>query len=162
MLIIVSILGNANERNNIYKGLSCTQEVWILQKYLDMTLDPTSPIRKQDGSSVISRIARNPLGKYMTWNWLRNQWTDVSGYFDTAISSAVGRIIQYVTRDFNTEFELGELQAFYEEHKNELGTAKRTTLNSIELVKANVQWMKKYYKDILDWLKENVDYDFTK
>ena len=57
---------------------------------------------------------------------------------------------------------MGELQAFYEEHKNELGTAKRTTLNSIELVKANVQWMKKYYKDILDWLKENVDYDFAK
>ena len=154
--------GNANERNNIYKGLSCTREVWILQKYLDMTLDPTSPIRKQDGSSVISRIARNPLGKYMTWNWLRNQWTDVSGYFDTAISSAVGRIIQYVTRDFNTEFELRELQAFYEEHKNELGTAKRTTLNSIELVKANVQWMKKYYNDILDWLKENVVDDFEK
>ena len=151
---------SANERNNIYKGLSCTQEVWILQRYLDMTLDPGSPIRKQDGSSVISRIAKNPLGRYLTWNWLRNQWVDVSAYFDTAISSAVGRIIKSVTKDFNTPFELQELQAFYEEHQNELGTAKRTTLNSIEMVKANVQWMKKYYNDILDWLKLNVQDDF--
>ena len=124
-----------------------------------MTLDPTSPIRKQDGSSVISRIARNPLGRYMTWNWLRNQWKEVSTYFDTAISSAVGRIIQSVTRDFNTQFELEELQAFYEEHKNELGTTKRTTLNCIELVKGNVQWMTKYYKDIFDWLTKNVSDD---
>ena len=151
---------SANERNNIYKGLSCTQQVWILQRYLDLTLDPGSPIRKQDGSSVISRIASNPLGRFLTWNWLRNQWVDVSTYFDTAISSAVGRIIKSVTKDFNTPFELQELQAFYEEHQNELGTAKRTTLNSIEMVKANVQWMKKYYNDILDWLKLNVQDDF--
>ena len=50
---------NANERNNMYRALACTQEVWILQRYLDMTIDPDSIIRKQDGSTVIGSIAAN-------------------------------------------------------------------------------------------------------
>ena len=29
---------NANEKNNILGALSCTGEVWLLQKYLDMSI----------------------------------------------------------------------------------------------------------------------------
>ena len=47
-------------------------------------------------------------------------------------------MIKSATRDFNTPFELKELEDFYEQHKNELGTAKRGTLNSIEKVLANL------------------------
>ena len=71
-------------------------------------------------------------------------------------SSSVGRMIKSATRDFNTPFELKELEDFYEQHKNELGTAKRGTLNSIEKVRANVQWMENYYTDIVSWLQNNV------
>lgn len=147
---------NANEKTNIMRALACTGEVWILQKYLDMSLDPTSGIRKQDGTTVISAIASNDVGRYMTWNWLRNKWDEISVYFDTAISSSVGRIVSSVTKDFNTPFELKELEDFYAEHKDELGTARRTTLNSIEKVKANVQWMDTYYKEIVTWLKNEL------
>ena len=97
----------------------------------------------------------------MTWNWLRNDWDKISDYFDTAISSAIGRIVSYTTRDFNTPFELKELQDFYEEHKNELGTARSATLNSIENVKANVKWMENYYGVIKNWLVENVGSNFS-
>ena len=58
---------NANERNNIFRGLACTQEVWILQRYLDLTIDPNSIIRKQDGSLVIGNIAANSVGKYFKY-----------------------------------------------------------------------------------------------
>ena len=71
-------------------------------------------------------------------------------------SSSVGRMIKSATRDFNTPFELKELEDFYEKHQNELGTAKRVTLNSIENVRANVQWMENYYTDIVTWLQNNV------
>ena len=148
---------NANEKKTILRALACTGEVWLLQRYLDMTIEPTSRIRKQDGSTVIANIAMNPVGRYIAWNWLRNRWNDVSTYFDTAISSAVGTIVKYVTKDFNTAFELGELQQFYQEHQHELGTAKRATMNAIESVKANVLWMENHYQEIKQWLAENVD-----
>ena len=46
-------------------------------------------------------------------------------------------LTKYVTGDFNTPFELKELEQFYEEHKTELGKAKRLTLNQIEKVRAS-------------------------
>ena len=113
-----------------------------------------------NSSGVKRNASTNAVGRYMTWNWLRNSWKEISTYFDTAISSNVGRIVKYVTKDFNTPFELKELEQFYEEHKTELGTAKRTTLNSIEKVRANVKWMQDYYQIVFDWLTENVGNDF--
>ena len=126
-----------------------------------MTLDPNTLIRKQDCNVVISGISRNPIGRYMVWNWLRNDWDKISKYFNTGISSGVSRFILYASRDFNTPFELKEIKDFYELHKNELGTAKRSTLNSIENVKANVEWMNNYYQTIYDWLSDNVGSDFS-
>lgn len=152
---IYQLSNNANEKKNILSAIACTSEVWILKQYLDMTLDPNSGIRKQDGATVITGIANNNVGRYMTWNWLRNKWSEISRYFDTAISSAVGSTISACTKDFNTPFELQELEAFYQEHMTELGTAKRSTTNAIESVKANVQWMDNYYKEIHNWLQNH-------
>ena len=67
---------------------------------------------------------------------------------------------KYVTRDFNT-FELKDLIEFYGEHKSELGTTKRSTLNQIEKVRASVKWMEDYYQTIFDWLIQNVGNDFV-
>ena len=59
---------NANEKRSIMYGLACTSQVWILQRYLDMTIDPNSEIRKQDGASVISYIARYGFNLKMSRN----------------------------------------------------------------------------------------------
>lgn len=64
-----------------------------MQRYLDMAVDPLSGVRKQDGSSVISSIAGNSVGRYLVWNWIRTKWSVVSTYFDTAISSSVGKMV---------------------------------------------------------------------
>ena len=49
------------------------------------------------------------------------------------------------------------LEDFFDEHQNELGTARGTTLNVLESVRANVHWMENYYDDIADWLNKNVN-----
>ncbi len=149
---------NAGEQKTILRALACTNEVWILQQYLDMTIQAGSGIRKQDGTTVIVSIAANPVGRYMTWNWLRNSWDDITAYFDTAIMSSIGSIVSACTRDFNTPFELTELEAFYEAHKHELGTANRATVNAIEKVRANVKWMQNHYETIVNWLHKHATY----
>ncbi len=93
----------------------------------------------------------------MTWNWLRNNWDEITAYFDTAIMSSIGDFVLACTRDFNTPFELKELEDFYELHKDELGTANRATLNAMEAVRANVRWMESHYKTIVDWLSKNLE-----
>ena len=67
--------GNANEKINIMNALACSEEVWLLQRYLDMSLDENSGIRKQDGYRVIIGVSRNTIGRYVAWDWIRQNWT---------------------------------------------------------------------------------------
>jgi len=144
---------NANEKAKIMGALACTKEIWLLQRYLDMALDENSGVRKQDGYRVVTGVSKNTVGRYLAWNWLRQNWSRISQYYDTAISSAVGRMITAVAADFNTEFELAELEAFIAEHENELGSAGRSAKQMVESTKANIAWTANHYQTIVDWLQ---------
>ena len=114
---------NGNEKVSIMNALACSKEVWILERYLEMSLTEDSGVRKQDGYRVIVGVSRNLIGRYIAWNWIRDNWDRLSSYYDTAISSSVGRIINGVAKDFNTPFELAELETFIVDHEDELGSA---------------------------------------
>merc|ERR1711915_998439 len=101
---------NANEKVNIMNALACSQDIWVLERYLEMALNESSGVRKQDGYRVIVGVSKNIIGRYVAWNWIRSSWAELSAYYDTAISSSVGRIITGVASDFNTRFELDEQQ----------------------------------------------------
>jgi len=146
---------NANEKNNILGALSCTGEVWLLQKYLDMSISESSGVRKQDGYRVIVGVSKNIVGRYIAWDWIRANWAQLSAYYDTAISSSIGRILSAVAGDFNTEYNLHQLEAFIEEHESELGTARRDADVMVQGAKANVGWMAEHYETILSWLPNN-------
>lgn len=56
----------------ILSSLGCTREVWILEKYLEMSLDSSSGIRKQDMVSVFGSVARNDIGFYLAKRFFFN------------------------------------------------------------------------------------------
>jgi len=147
---------NANEKVNIMAALSCSKEIWILERYLEMALNEESGVRKQDGYRVISGVSKNIIGRYVAWNWIRQNWGALSAYYDTAISSSVGRIITAVASDFNTEFELKELQTFISDHEDELGSAARVANQMVEGTKSNIAWMSQHYQTIVNWLADNL------
>merc|ERR1711935_655775 len=148
---------NANEKNNILSALACTEEIWLLEKYLEMSLDASSGVRKQDGYRVIVGVAHNTVGRYIAWNWLRLNWVKLTTYYDTSIGSSVGRIISAISGDFNTEWDLRELEQFIEEHQDELGSAAREAAQMVEGTKANIKWMEEHYQTILDWLQPDAE-----
>jgi len=144
---------NGNVKNVIMSALACSQEVWILEKYLEMALDESSGVRKQDGYRIVVGVSKNLIGRYLAWNWIRDKWEDISSYYDTAISSSVSRMITAVANDFNTPLELSELQTFIADHETELGTAGSAAEQMVESTKANIIWMEKHYQTIVDWLE---------
>ena len=124
-----------------------------------MSIDPNAGIRKQDGSTVISSVARNQIGRDIAWNWLRNEWNRVSAHYSVRRGKTIGRVIKAIASDFNTPLKLKELTEFYNDHESELGSAKRNTLISIQNAKANVKWMKDNYHMISNWLKSKINMD---
>ena len=49
---------NANEKVVYLNSLACSNEVWILEKYLEMALDSESGVRKQDGYRVVVGVSK--------------------------------------------------------------------------------------------------------
>ena len=122
------------------------------QRYLDRVMDPSGGIRKQDGAKILARIGENKIGRDITWDWIRSNWKYISSYFDTSISSYLGRAISAITSDFNTDLQLQELEDFYHTNKAYLRTAERQTKNAIQWVRVNNAWMKRNFGTIVNWL----------
>ncbi|EFX67104.1 hypothetical protein DAPPUDRAFT_302210 [Daphnia pulex] len=142
----------ASEQAVLLSSMSCSEKPWILAKMLEMSLDPNSGIRKQDAARVISQVAYNSLGRYMSFNFIRDKWTELRKVFPSTFSSMSG-IIKAVATSFNTELELKELIQFREEKSEGLSGAERATQQSIDRAKNNLNWMRQNYQKVVDWLQ---------
>ncbi|CAG2168745.1 unnamed protein product, partial [Oppiella nova] len=60
--------------------------------------------------------------------------------------------IKSVTSSMNSEFELRQLQEFYNTVKTNVGTAQRSFMQAMEQTTANVHWMQSHYHEIDNWL----------
>ena len=103
--------------------LSCSTEDWVLERYLGMSLTEESGVKKGDGYRVISGVATKTLGRYVAWNWIRDNWAQLRLYFDNGLSTRFKIVISSVADDFNTAFDLKELEEFVEENEGNLGSA---------------------------------------
>ncbi|EFX62776.1 hypothetical protein DAPPUDRAFT_67706, partial [Daphnia pulex] len=140
----------ASERDVLLTSMSCSEKPWILAKMLEMSLNPTSGIRKQDAARVIIQVASNSLGRYITFNFIREKWTEIRKVVSNKFFS---RIIKAVASSFNTELELKELIQFREERSEELIGAERATQQAIDRAKNNLNWMRQNYQKVVDWLQ---------
>lgn len=143
----------ATEKSKLLSAMGCTKEVWILSRYLDMAFTEGSGIRKQDASQVFAAVARNDVGRYLAWNFLRDQWQQITDY--TGTFTTVGDMVNTVSYEFNTREEKHELELFKEEHAGQLGTATRAVDQAIERTENNIKWMDNNYEVIMQWLADN-------
>ena len=136
--------------------LSCSTEDWVLERYLGMSLTEESGVKKADGYRVISGVATKTLGRYVAWNWIRDNWAQLRLYFDNGLSTRFKIVISSVADDFNTAFDLKELEEFVEENEGNLGSAEGTALQMVEVTQGNVLWMSSHYTEVVAWLTEHV------
>ncbi|XP_047482312.1 aminopeptidase N-like isoform X2 [Penaeus chinensis] len=143
----------ATEKSKLLSAMGCTKEVWILSRYLDMAFTEGSGIRKQDASQVFAAVARNDVGRYLAWNFLRDQWQQIADY--TGTFTTLGDMVNTVSYEFNTREEKHELELFKEDHAGQLGTATRAVDQAIERTENNIKWMDDNYEVIMKWLADN-------
>lgn len=132
---------DTSEKDQLREALTCTKKIWLLNRYLEYTLDPDK-IRLMDVSSVITSIAVNEAGQALAWNFLRANWDYVSQLHGAYL-------IQEVTSRFSTPFELEELEHFATKYN--LGSAARAVQNAVEQTKVNIQWVNEHRETVLDW-----------
>lgn len=144
-----------SEKSLLLTALACTRETWILSRYLHWAVTEGSGIRKQDASSVFVAVSDNVIGQPLAFAFLRDNWMRIRKYFGSPVF-IISTIIKVTTSDMNTEFDLRMLKEFISDHISEMGSATAVFDQSLERVQVNVNWMKQNYKQLEEWLTENV------
>ncbi|KAM8895416.1 aminopeptidase N-like isoform 1-T3 [Spinachia spinachia] len=143
----------ASEASRLRAALACTKAPWLLNRYLDYTLDPTK-IRKQDATSTIQYIAQNTVGVPLTWNFVRARWNYLFEQYGRGSFSFFGLIYGITTR-FSTEFELQELKKFKEDNLHVgFGSAAMALEQAVEKTKANIKWVAENRDHVMHWFNE--------
>uniref|UniRef100_A0A673JPB3 Aminopeptidase n=1 Tax=Sinocyclocheilus rhinocerous TaxID=307959 RepID=A0A673JPB3_9TELE len=140
----------AAEKDKLRYALSCTKEIWLLNRYLQYTLDP-SKIRKMDMVSTINYIAKNVAGQPLAWDFVRGHWSYITQEYGAGVVS-LGSLLDAVTKRFSTDVEREELKQLQreQEEKNQ-GLAARALEQVIERTEANIKWVKENKQIVKDW-----------
>nr|KAF6283454.1 alanyl aminopeptidase, membrane [Pipistrellus kuhlii] len=143
-----------NEADKLRAALACSKEVWILNRYLNYTLNPDL-IRKQDATSTISSIAGNVIGKTLAWDFVQINWKKLFNDYGGG-SFSFSNLIQAVTRRFSTEHELQQLEQFKKNNMDTgFGSATRALEQALEKTKANIKWVKENKDVVHTWFRDN-------
>ncbi|KAM6946022.1 alanyl (membrane) aminopeptidase-like b [Aplochiton taeniatus] len=137
----------AVEKDKLREALACTKKIWLLNRYLQYTLEPDK-IRKMDSVATIDAIARNVAGQALAWNFVRANWEYIS------LDYRLGWLIDGVTKRFSTDFELQELKWFKLDCEAQgRDFASRALEQAIERTEANIEWVTENEQTILDWFR---------
>lgn len=143
----------ASEASRLRAAMACTKAPWLLNRYLEYTLDPTK-IRKQDATSTIQYIASNVVGLPLAWNFIRSKWSFIFQEYGGGTFSFSG-LINGVTRRFSTDFELQELKKFKEDNLHVgFGSGTIALEQAIEKTTANIKWVKENKAHVMKWFTE--------
>ncbi|NWX15195.1 AMPN Aminopeptidase, partial [Aegotheles bennettii] len=139
-----------SEADRLRTALTCSTQSWILNRYLQYTLDPTK-IRKQDATSTINSIASNVVGQPLAWDFIRSNWKTLFSQYGGG-SFSFSRLILSVTQRFSTEYELQQLEQFKADNQDVgFGTGTRALEQALERTRANINWVRENQQTVLDW-----------
>ncbi|KAI9542098.1 hypothetical protein NQZ68_023681 [Dissostichus eleginoides] len=143
----------ASEASRLRGAMACTNAPWLLNRYLEYTLDPTK-IRKQDATMTIRSIAGNVVGMPLAWNFVRARWSYIFNTYGRG-SFSFSNLISGITRRFSTEFELQELMKFKEDNLHVgFGSATLALEQAIEKTRANIKWVTENKAPVMKWCTE--------
>ncbi|NWW23793.1 AMPN Aminopeptidase, partial [Falcunculus frontatus] len=141
-----------SEADKLRTALSCSPHPWILNRYLEYTLDP-SKIRKQDATSTINSIASNVVGQPLAWDFIRGNWRTLFSQYGGG-SFSFSRLILSVTQRFSSEFELQQLEQFKKDNQDiGFGSGTRALEQALERTRANINWVKENRATVLTWFE---------
>ncbi|NXK57037.1 AMPN Aminopeptidase, partial [Chauna torquata] len=141
-----------SEADKLRTALTCSTETWILQRYLQYTIDPTK-IRKQDATATINSIAGNVVGQPLAWDFIRSNWKTLFGQYGGG-SFSFSRLISAVTQRFSTEFELQQLEQFKADNQDVgFGSGTRALEQALERTRTNINWVKENKESVLAWFQ---------
>ncbi|XP_073692522.1 aminopeptidase N [Garra rufa] len=140
----------AVEAVKLRSALACTKVPWLLNRYLEYTMNPEK-IRKQDATSTIGFIASNIIGQPLAWDFVRANWDYFFKVYGTG-SFTFSRLISDITYRFCTPFELSQLKRFQKDNaETGFGSGTQALQQAIEKTTGKIKWLAENKQPVLQW-----------
>ncbi|XP_063704261.1 aminopeptidase Ey isoform X2 [Culicoides brevitarsis] len=144
---------NMNEKQIILSALGCTTEVFLLTKYLNLTIDPSSGIQKQDASLAFVSVAKNYMGYEVAFDFLYTNIEFLAGYFGDGFST-LSKMIDSVTTYMNKEYHQQQFDRFAKKaRKSGLKAIEKSIHLAEERIRNNVHWRNNSYFKLQKYLQ---------
>lgn len=136
---------SAQHQSSLRYGMSCTQDPWIINRYLERVMD-TNNVRLQDSSSTLSYIGRHENSKYVAWAFAANNWELLTS---SVGNSAASSLLSAAVGRFSTSYDL----KLVEDMSEIAGPVWTGTFNSYKAsIETNMKWRAANEKKIANWL----------
>ncbi|EDV90658.1 aminopeptidase N isoform X2 [Drosophila grimshawi] len=144
---------SASEKEEILTSLGCTTKPWLLSKYLNLTLNSTSGILKQDGALAFRAVASNAIGHEMAFDFLQTNIKEIADYYGDGFST-ISEMIKSLTIYMNKEYHKQQLQALAANcRKLGLKAVEIAIGMAMEQVNDNIYWRTHSYDKLKGFLE---------
>ncbi|XP_030558822.1 aminopeptidase N isoform X1 [Drosophila novamexicana] len=144
---------SASEKEEILTSLGCTTKPWLLSKYLNLTINSTSGILKQDGALAFRAVASNAIGYEIAFDFLQTNIKEIADYYGDGFST-ISEMIKSLTIYMNKDYHKQQLQAL-------AANCRKLGLKAVELaiglameqVNDNIYWRTHSYDNLKGFLE---------
>ncbi|KAG8193296.1 hypothetical protein JTE90_003783 [Oedothorax gibbosus] len=141
-----------SEKRLLLQALGYTQDMWQLSQYLNYSLD-RDKVKPQDTALVIAMAARNPIGRLLTWRFVRMNWSLFLEMFGPG-SFSMDMILGESVSHFSSKFDYDEVRNYFSGRN--VGTGTQSLQQSLERIRANIRWRENTEASVIQWLQHNV------
>nr|XP_012560415.2 aminopeptidase N-like [Hydra vulgaris] len=146
-------LNSGTEKYNILMSLTETKNKTILQRLLNYTLD-TNIIGSEDTPYVLGNIASNSrIGRELTWNFIKKNINMLLQRYGNELF-LLPKLFSSVINSFTKNEDLRDIELFFNNNMD-LKSGKQAVKQSIENIKAKLEWKKKNEDDLNRWVLNN-------
>ena len=120
------------EKNKLLYSLARTPDPTLLDRALELVLSPL--VRVQDAVSVIGFLAKNPLGRRKTFDFVAAHWEELYRRYESG-GFALNRLVRGVSDEFKRLEEEEMVERFFGEHP--VPAARRAVAQALETIRSN-------------------------
>ncbi|XP_017765836.1 PREDICTED: glutamyl aminopeptidase-like [Eufriesea mexicana] len=149
---LLEMQDDAEERERLMLGMTGVPDKDILNRYLERATDETF-IRKQDFAELLIKIAMNPVGLDVAWNFVRSRWRALLVMYESN-QYVLGKIVCSIVCLFKDRQKLQEARQFFLKEP-ELRLTENAKSNAIEEIENSMDWLDANTRSIDEWLMSN-------
>ncbi|CAG7980251.1 unnamed protein product [Penicillium salamii] len=140
----------SDEKTTALRCLGASQDPTLIQRTLGLALN--DEVKSQDIYMPLGGLRSSPAGIEGRWDWLKSNWDEIYKRLPPGLGM-LGTVVQLTTASFCTEAQLKEVEQFFAS-KDTKGFD-RAVEQSLDAIRAKVNWLKRDRQDVEDWLSSN-------